>query len=674
MGGVMFKKYLALSISTLFMMLAFMNCSSSSSGDAGQAGSPTPATTPQTDPPAGKPNAWDAPVGELISGATLKDGWYDLREISGVNLPGGWTDSAAISRSGLNLYFSYSRFDFADLVENGNPTVSGEARIGMSGNYFKNFRAELTAQGWVVNYLPFNSDPNMHESSIAVNSAESIAAFSRWNSSGSVASLYFTTKDSNGTWAATQQIPTSVQGTLCSNDNPFIVGDLSSGIDIYFESNRTTLACTGSQTEKHIYHTFYNPNNDTFSAITKVAGINGTYAGDDDTQFFITEDKKHAYWTAVRKKPGEEMYAVFTADLVGGAFVNARPVVIPNFTAPRTGKLTFPGEANIVEVPEGYMMYMMCGLATKETGAVHGVHLKICRAKKNKYSNESKKINTTGWSDSPSISRDGQRLYFMYSRWDFAPWIISGDINTLKVVGPDRLGLHQSSVNPFAESDIYMSTKNNDGTWSEPVNVGLNGDFGDASGMEFNNGNSFIWLRGNGSTNHLVIAHKNADGTWGAPIDMGTTINLPASGQEQDNPHISADGNAVWFTSNRSGGQGGKDLWFTAKSGSTWSAPINLDTNFNSSGDQDQFFVPATSNDIYWNGPMGIMHCVSNGSTCSAPATVITIPGCVYPAEVSLPDDQQTMYFACGDLTTGRIKIMFSKKSAGVWGPATAVD
>ena len=29
-------------------------------------------------------------------------------------------------------------------------------------------------------------------------------------------------------------------------------------------------------------------------------------------------------------------------------------------------------------------------------------------------------INTaTGWSDSPSISRDGQRLYFMYSRYDF---------------------------------------------------------------------------------------------------------------------------------------------------------------------------------------------------------------------------------------------------------------
>ena len=83
------------------------------------------------------------------------------------------------------------------------------------------------------------------------------------------------------------------------------------------------------------------------------------------------------------------------------------------------------------------------------------------------------------------ISRDGQRLFFMYSRWDFAPWILTGDVNTLKIAGPDRLGLRKSAVNPFWESDYYMATKNLDGTWGEPVNLGLNGDYGDASGMEF---------------------------------------------------------------------------------------------------------------------------------------------------------------------------------------------
>src|ERR1041384_261059 len=71
-------------------------------------------------------------------------------------------------------------------------------------------------------------------------------------------------------------------------------------------------------------------------------------------------------------------------------------------------------------------------------------------------------INTaTGWSDSPFISRDGQRLYFMYSRYDFGPWILSGGTVLPQATGPDRPGLHKVTAgNPFDESDIYMATRN----------------------------------------------------------------------------------------------------------------------------------------------------------------------------------------------------------------------
>lgn len=670
-----FRAYVVLSFTGIVLFLSFTNCAQSSNSfntaptDNNTNATPQPETP--TPPSATTIDPWDAPVGDVIQGATLKDGWYDLREVGGsVNVQGGWTDSAAISRDGKSLYFSYSRYSFANLVETGSWTVTGPARSGMTGNHFKNFRADLTSTGWAVSNLPFNRDPNAHESSISTNSDQNVAVFSRWSTNGTVASLYFSLKDQSGNWSEPILLPQNILGSQCSNDNPFIVGDMNTGIDLYFESDRSDINCTGIQNHKHIYHTFYNPTTDQYSAVTKVAGINGTDPGDDDTQFFISADKKHAYWTAIRIT--KQLYGIFTADVVNGAFVNARPVVLPNTQAPFTGKLTFPGEANIVELPQGFLLYMICGMATKEDGQVKGVNLKICRAKKDKYADEAKKINTSmGWSDSPFISRDGNRLYFTYSRWDFSPWI--KDSTKLPVLrGPDRPGLRHNTVNPFDESDIYVATKNPDGTWGEPVNLGLNDDWGDASGMEINNGNTFVWLRGNGNFSQLAIANKNPDGTWEKPVEFGATINVP--GATVDNPHISPDGNALFYTSNQTGGTGKKDIWFTAKSAGVWSQPIPA-TSFNSTEDDDQFFTPPTSMDIYWTGAMGTMHCVSNGSSCQSPPTLLVIPGCQYPAEISMPDDLQTMYFGCGSFTTGRVSIMYSKKNSnGTWGAATPVD
>lgn len=284
-------------------------------------------------------------------------------------------------------------------------------------------------------------------------------------------------------------------------------------------------------------------------------------------------------------------------------------------------------------------------------------------------------INTgTGWSDSPFISRDGKRLYFMYSRYNFAPWILSGGTDIPVVSGPERPGLHKSTQ-PFDESDIYMATKNPDGTWSEAVNQGLNGAYGDSSGMEINSGNTFIWLQGNGITNNIVIADKNPDGSWAAPVDLGSAINDHTPGVIQDNPHVAPAGDALWFTSNRGGGVGQKDIWFSGYSGGVWSAPVNSGTPVNTTEDEDQFWVSPVGQDVYWNGSQGLMHCLSNGSNCSGTPDVVTIPGCNIAAEASLPDDGQTLYFGCFDLVTGILKIMYStKQQGGSWGIATPVD
>ena len=287
-------------------------------------------------------------------------------------------------------------------------------------------------------------------------------------------------------------------------------------------------------------------------------------------------------------------------------------------------------------------------------------------------------INTaSGWSDSPSVSRDGQRLYFMYSRYDFGPWIISGGTTPPVLSGPDRPGLHHSA-NPWDESDFYMAVRNPDGTWSEAVNLGLNGAYGDSSGMEIDGGNTFIWLQGNGAVNDIVTASKTPDGTWNSPVNLGPGINDHSSGVFQDNPHLSADGQGVWFTSNRPGGAGARDIWFSLYAGGSWSAPVNMGLPFNTAGEEDQIWIDpvvTATPEIYWNTSEGLKRCTWNGSTCAAAPELVTIPGCSYAAEASITDDGQYLYFGCGDLTTGRVKIMYSiKQPGGSWGQATPVD
>ena len=259
----------------------------------------------------------------------------------------------------------------------------------------------------------------------------------------------------------------------------------------------------------------------------------------------------------------------------------------------------------------------------------------------------------------------------MYSRYNFGPWILSGGTDMPVVSGPDRPGLHKSTQ-PFDESDIYMATKNPDGTWSEAVNLGLNGAYGDSSGMETNGGNTFVWLQGNGSTNNIVIADKNPDGSWAAPVDPGSVINDHTAGVIQDNPHISAAGDALWFTSNRAGS---KDIWLSGQSGGVWSAPVSSVSPVNTAGDEDQLWVSPVGQDVYWNGSQGLMHCLSNGTNCTGTPDLVQIQGCTIAAEASMPDDGKTLYFGCFDLATGILKIMYATKQLdGSWGSATPVD
>ncbi len=334
-------------------------------------------------------NAWNAPRGVPVLGVTLNEGWQDIRQLGEpVNVDGGWTDSAAIASSGKSLYFTYSRQDDWIFINSGGSThvYNGPVRPGMTVNDFRIFRADLTKSGWNVVYHPVNSnDPNFAEASASTNVTEDLMVFTRWQVTPLVlGDIYYSSKQGN-TWSASVPMPTN---SICEDDNAFVVGSISAGADLYFESNRSDDAGTACGSQIRIYHSHYDPVAGIFSAVEKVTGLNGpSGAANSDTQIFITQDLSKAYWTALRKTllGDVSLYGIVTADRQSnGSYTNMRLIAYPNNNvAPFAGKLVWIGEANVVEVPQGWLMYMACGIANSDNaGQPDNIHIKLCVARK----------------------------------------------------------------------------------------------------------------------------------------------------------------------------------------------------------------------------------------------------------------------------------------------------
>jgi hypothetical protein len=328
-------------------------------------------------------SAYDAPCGNPVLGATLGDGWTGLCEVPApVLVSGGWTDSVSVTPDGLSLYFGYSRTDFGQFMDsNGvtrNPT--GPLRTGMSGSAFKMFRADLSISGWSIQYLPFNGNSAVDEASASANAAGTAVVFSRFDGSG-VASLYYTTL-SGSTWATPVAFPTApainTTNTSCTNDNAFIVGTVTGGFTLYFESNRNDLAGTACRGDgkNRLYFVTYNSMTG-FSSPQAVPGLDAGAVNENDVQISLTQDKQTVYFT----RSTNTAYGIFTGTWNGASFTGVHQIVTPNFAGPFTGTLGLIGEANVAITSKGSLLYMMCGIAQSEANA-HDPAIRVCFAKK----------------------------------------------------------------------------------------------------------------------------------------------------------------------------------------------------------------------------------------------------------------------------------------------------
>lgn len=182
----------------------------------------------------------------------------------------------------------------------------------------------------------------------------------------------------------------------------------------------------------------------------------------------------------------------------------------------------------------------------------------------------------------PLITADGKQLYFT-SR---------------------REGGASNEQDPNGEyfEDIYRSARDENGNWTPAENVGspINTSGHDATVALSPSGNKMLIYRTNTLLDGGNIFYTNLDSTgWTEPARLTERIN---SRYFEPSATIAADERTIYFSSNRPGGYGGKDIYRVVElPDGSWSYPINLGPKINTPGHEDGPFISANGTELYFS-------------------------------------------------------------------------
>ena len=98
----------------------------------------------------------------------------------------------------------------------------------------------------------------------------------------------------------------------------------------------------------------------------------------------------------------------------------------------------------------------------------------------------------------------------------------------------------------------------------------------------------------------LYVSFRNADSSWTEPLNLGEVVN--SLGHEAT-PFIASDNSSLYFASDGQGGFGAFDVFVTRRLDSTWTKwtePENLGAQINSSGWDLYYTIPASGDFAYY--------------------------------------------------------------------------
>ncbi len=151
-------------------------------------------------------------------------------------------------------------------------------------------------------------------------------------------------------------------------------------------------------------------------------------------------------------------------------------------------------------------------------------------------------------------------------------------------------------------------TQRADGSWSYPAPLPINNyhNSGEDVNLTMNSDGKVIILSmeredGMGQSD-LYISFKQKNGTWSRPENMGSGVNSP---WRETTPHLSSDGLSLYFASNRGyTTTGGSDIYVQeriGKSWKNWSAPRRFKAPVNSDAHDSHPYFNAATGHLYFS-------------------------------------------------------------------------
>lgn len=188
------------------------------------------------------------------------------------------------------------------------------------------------------------------------------------------------------------------------------------------------------------------------------------------------------------------------------------------------------------------------------------------------------------------------------SNWaDYVP-VITPDENTLYFTSR-RMGSSNNIKDGAGNyhEDVYVSFKEN-GNWAKAENPGapINTETNDACVALTADGQTMIIYRTAPDlvTGDLYITKMGNDGRWTDPQKMGKEIN---SQFIETSACFTNDTGVIYFSSNRPGGYGGKDIYRVKHlPNGKWAMPYNLGPVVNTAFDEDAPFIHPDGTTMYF--------------------------------------------------------------------------
>ncbi len=185
-------------------------------------------------------------------------------------------------------------------------------------------------------------------------------------------------------------------------------------------------------------------------------------------------------------------------------------------------------------------------------------------------------VNTVASEYVPVISSDENIMIFTY-RGDQSKGGLQNGLNQ-----PDPMGIYYE--------DVFITHKEN-GTWVAPSSIGenINTNEHDAAIALSNDGQKLFVFNDNGSNGGDIYISKLDGSNWSDVVRLEGDINTIAW---EGSCALSADEKTLYFSSERIGGLGGKDIYVSKKNADgTWGMAKNLGDKINTSLDDDAPFI-----------------------------------------------------------------------------------